>query len=325
MALFRSFSFRIRVVVFLGCLKGGLRRATMVIVRYFLNSLIDANGGEPFMWVGVIAALNIVTFLTHGCLYYATMKLGWMWKMSVTGYIYKKLFELKSSQLYGGVMGSLGTGKLVNLISNDVARFEEFAVFGSFVYVSVLEVVGVLVVLAVIMNWPSAIAGVGTTVIFLPLQIFLGGVFARIRSRTAASTDKRVRFISEVIEGMSTVKSYGWEVPFFTTINEARGSELASIALSQYIKAVNLGLYCFGPSVATFATFSVFWGTGGTLEIPIVFFGISMLLLLRETVGRNFSRGIVVIVVIVAIGIVCINTTSLSCIVSFTVCVFIIV
>jgi ABC-type multidrug transport system fused ATPase/permease subunit len=289
-ALFTNFKLRIAVVFALALFKGALRIASIVVLKYFLHSLLVNDGGEPFMWVGILAALNFVIFLTHGVLYYATMKLGWIWKMAVTGFVYNKLFDLKSSQLYAGTSGSLGTGKLVNMISNDVARLEEFAVYAPYVVISVLEGIGVLVILAVFLNIPSAFAGVGVSLLFIPLQMYLGGVYARVRTKTAAATDQRVRFISEVIEGISSVKCFGWEVPFIANIGLIRSTELQNIVKSQYVKSVNMAIYCFGPSIANFATFVVYWRTGGVLTIPIVFFGISMLLSLRETFGRSISR-----------------------------------
>jgi ABC-type multidrug transport system fused ATPase/permease subunit len=292
MALMVNFKFRISVVMVLALFKGGLRIGSIVLLKLLLNSLIVSNGGEPFMWVGIIAAFNILIFITHGILYYATMKLGWIWKMAATGFVYNNLFELKSSQLFAGANGSLGTGKLVNLISNDVGRLEEFCVFAPYAIISVLEGIGVLVVLAVFLNVESAFAGVGVSLLFLPIQTYLGGVYARIRSRTAEATDKRVRFISEVIEGISSVKCFGWEIPFISNIGRIRKTELNNIVKSQYVKAVNMALYCFGPAVANFATFAVYWRTGGELTIPLVFFGISMLQSLRETFGRAFSRAI---------------------------------
>jgi len=51
------------------------------------------------------------------------------------------------------------TGRMVNLISNDVSRFEEFAVMACFSWEAFLEVALVLLSLIYILNWPSAIAG----------------------------------------------------------------------------------------------------------------------------------------------------------------------
>jgi ABC-type multidrug transport system fused ATPase/permease subunit len=113
-----------------------------------------------------------------------------------------------------------------------------------------------------------------------------------MRARTAYQTDQRVRHISEIIDGIATVKSYAWEIPFFRLLSELRAKEVSCINKSFQVRAVNLGLYYCSPPVAAFATFSVFWATGGTLTLPIVFSTLSLLLNLRTSIGRQWTRSI---------------------------------
>jgi len=51
--------------------------------------------------------------------------MGWNWKNASTALVHLKLLHLDSGVLQSS--GS-GTGMMVNLISNDVSRFEEFAI-----------------------------------------------------------------------------------------------------------------------------------------------------------------------------------------------------
>ncbi|KAJ8601945.1 hypothetical protein CTAYLR_004468 [Chrysophaeum taylorii] len=53
-------------------------------------------------------------------------------------------------------------------------------------------------------------------------QFVLGIGFERLRHRTAAATDRRVRLTSEVIGGSVTVKMFGWQRPFFGAITGFR-------------------------------------------------------------------------------------------------------
>jgi ABC-type transport system involved in cytochrome bd biosynthesis fused ATPase/permease subunit len=124
------------------------------------------------------------------------MRLGWNWKSATTALIYKSLFNLRAESL-----GAAGTGKMVNLISNDVGRFEDYSVFMIFFPVSLLEALAVMVYLIYQLNVASAVAAVGLTALLIPVQLHLAKLFAKIRSKTAAETDKRVRHVSEVIDG----------------------------------------------------------------------------------------------------------------------------
>ena len=98
---------------------------------------------------------------------------------------------------------------------------------------ALLAVVAVLIELIFILDVPSAFAGVGTAIIMLPLMMYFAKLFAKYRNQTAASTDSRVRYISEVIEGIASVKSYAWETAFFQMIRKLRAQETKYIARSQ--------------------------------------------------------------------------------------------
>jgi ABC-type multidrug transport system fused ATPase/permease subunit len=123
-------------------------------------------------------------------------------------------------------------------------------------------------------------------------MIWIAGKFAKYRSQTAAATDQRVRYVSELIDGIATVKSYGWETPFFLMIRKLRATETQNIAASQFLKAVNQGIMFSIPTVAAFATFAVYWGNGGILSIPKVFATLSLLQVLRMTIGAYWLKSI---------------------------------
>jgi ATP-binding cassette subfamily C (CFTR/MRP) protein 4 len=258
-----------------------------------LDALVRGDAGKAYTWAGVLSAINIIQVFIHHVLFFFTMRLGVNWKQSVISLIYSRLFYLNSSSLTGSSKsGKLGTGKLVNMISNDVYKYEEFSVFGFFTWVSLLDLVAILILLIFSLNIAAGFAGAGMSLLFIPIQVYIAKQFAVKRRATGAATDQRVRFISEVIDGVSTVKSYAWENPFYALIGSFRIKEMSSIRKAQHLRSVNLALYYFTPPVAAFATFSVYWATGGELRLPTVFSTTALLLQLRQSIGRHWTRGI---------------------------------
>ena len=163
---------------------------------------------------------------------------------------------------------------------------------GCYTWESIFEAAMVFVVLVYFLDVVSAIAGVGSTLLFVPALVYLAKRFAYYRSQTAQATDSRVRHISEVIDGIASVKSYVWENPFIQLIEKFRAKEEAFIAQSQILRAVNQGLIFSIPSVSSFATFAVFWSRGGQLTIPVIFATLSLLQVLRHSMGRLWTRSI---------------------------------
>ncbi len=155
-----------------------------------------------------------------------------------------------------------------------------------------LEVVAILIILVFTLNVASAFAGVGCSILLMPVMIQIAKNFAKFRSLTAAATDQRVRYICELIDGIASVKSYAWETPFFCLIRKLRSAETKNIDKSQSLRAVNQGVMFSTASVAAFATFAVYWGIGGHLTIPKVFATLSLLSVLRMTIGASWVRSI---------------------------------
>ena len=99
----------------------------------------------------------------------------------------------------------------------------------------------------------------------------------QVKHLTSRQSDSRIRKMSEVINGMSSVKSYGWEIPFFKTIQDMRNMECKHLARVNTYRALTGNVYFSSLSVASFASFSVYWATGGKLTVATVFSTLSLL------------------------------------------------
>jgi ABC-type multidrug transport system fused ATPase/permease subunit len=142
------------------------------------------------------------------------------------------------------------------------------------------------------LNFLSGLAAVGLSFLILPVQTQIAKRFAIMRRETASKTDSRVRHMSEIINGITSVKGYGWEQPFSQLILDIRNSELKNVLSAQRLRAINYCLYFCSPHIASFATFMVFFAMGGTLTLSKVFTTLSYLQILRLDIGRFFTRGI---------------------------------
>ena len=107
---------------------------------------------------------------------------------------------------------------------------------------------------------------------------------------SAKEADSRIRHTSEIIEGIVSVKSFGWEKPFMDLIGSFRSKEAQYINRSQILRGIFQGIYFCGSAVNNFATFSVIWATGQTITIPLVFSTLTMLAVLRNSVNRQWTR-----------------------------------
>jgi hypothetical protein len=99
----------------------------------------------------------------------------------------------KLLRLNGATLGHLSSGQVVNLVSNDVRRFDDFGPFWVFTWAGPLESLIVLIMIGLEIGWVPAICGVGTLLLLVPVQASLGSTIAALRTRAAGFTDERVR------------------------------------------------------------------------------------------------------------------------------------
>lgn len=290
-ALAKTQSFVFALTAILTFLEGAFRVTTPIFLGMFLNDLQDEDSPTKniFLLALVLSILNICQTFTHHVVFYYTMRLGYTFRTSTIGMIFNHLFTLPGSALDSS---SVDTGKLINLISNDVQRFEEAAVFFHFLWASLLESFTILVLLSIQLNMVSGLAGVGMTVLAIPVQLKVAKELSKRRGKVARSTDSRVKFMSEVITGISSVKSFAWEGSFVTTLQSIRLTEVNYMKFSLVLKSINYALYFCSPHVASFTTFMTFVALGGTLTLPKVFTVMSLLQVLRLVIGRAWTRAI---------------------------------
>ena len=64
--------------------------------------------------------------------------------------------------------------------------------------------------------------GVVLLVMAVPLQTWVGKQFGKLRVRTAGKTDRRIRLMNEIVNGMKVIKMYTWEKAFTELVADAR-------------------------------------------------------------------------------------------------------
>ena len=63
------------------------------------------------------------------------------------------------------------SGQVVNLVSNDVRRFDDMGPYSMHIWAGPLEVICVLVMVGSQLTFPAAIAGIATLLLLIPFQV----------------------------------------------------------------------------------------------------------------------------------------------------------
>ncbi|XP_076004915.1 ATP-binding cassette sub-family C member 4-like isoform X2 [Genypterus blacodes] len=188
-------------------------------------------------------------------------------------------------------MGKTTTGQIVNLLSNDVIRFDDVTIFLHFLWVGPLQAAVVVGLLWVEIG-PSCLAGMVILMFLMPTQTMFGRLFSKFRSKTAALTDNRIRTMNEVVSGMRIIKMYAWEKPFAALVSEVRSKEISKIMMSSYLRGLNMGSFFCASKIILFVTFTLYVLLGNTISASRVFVTVSLYSAVRLTVTLFFPAAI---------------------------------
>eukprot|EP00889_Picochlorum_renovo_P005611 jgi/Picre1/32641/NNA_007987.t1 len=164
---------------------------------------------------------------------------------------------IQRRRLNGRALADVTSGKIINLASNDVRRFDEAGTFAVFLFVGPLELIAVLVLVGIRLGFLAAVAGVASQLMLIPLQSILARYIGKLRASTAKETDERVRLTGEAISGITSFKMLTWEKPLFDEILKVRQREQSFIRKMNMIRAMNMALTFAITPLVSFTTFVV--------------------------------------------------------------------
>ena len=90
------------------------------------------------------------------------------------------ILSFQALSLHNSAFAKTTTGQIVNLMSNDVVRFDQAPLFLHYLWIGPLQAVAVLALLWYKIG-PSSLAGFGVLLILIPVQGSMGRLFSKLR------------------------------------------------------------------------------------------------------------------------------------------------
>ncbi|KAM7066573.1 ATP-binding cassette sub-family C member 4 isoform 2-T2 [Acridotheres tristis] len=258
------------------------------IINYFENE--DASDelalNFAYCYAGALSVCTLVLAIMHHLYFYHVQRAGMKLRVAMCHMIYRKALRLSNV-----AMAKTTTGQIVNLLSNDVNKFDQVTIFLHFLWAGPLQAIAVTVLLWMEIG-PSCLAGMAVLIILLPVQTCIGRLFSSLRSKTAALTDVRIRTMNEVISGMKIIKMYAWEKSFAELVNGLRRKEIAMVMKSSYLRGLNLASFFVASKITVFMTFMAYVLLGNVISASKVFVAVSLYGAVRLTVTLFFPSAV---------------------------------
>lgn len=277
----------------LGCIQFFNDIVVRLTQPLFLGWLLDyfsvgstTTREAAFGYAGALVLLSALTALTVNQFVLGSFTNGMKVRLATCSLIYRKSLRLSST-----VLGNTSVGKVVNLLSNDVARFDIVSVFLHSMWLAPLLTIIVGVLLYREVGIPGII-GMAVIAIVTPIQSYTGKLSSIFRLQTALRTDERVRLMDEIISGIQVIKLYAWEKSFKKLIYFARDKELEVIKKSSYVRALYMTFMLFTTRSALFCTMMAIVVLGDDLTASKVFVISSYFAIMANVMSQMFVRGI---------------------------------
>ncbi|EFA04298.2 putative multidrug resistance-associated protein lethal(2)03659-like Protein [Tribolium castaneum] len=258
----------------------------MRIFKYWRHDQSPIQLGEAYFFAsGIIFCSLVNVAMIHPCMM-AVMHIGMKMRVACCSLIYRKTLRLDLVSLAGPTVGNV-----VNLMSNDVNRFDLSVLYFHYLWIAPLQMIFFLLIMYKEIE-VAAVVGISAILCVIPLQAWFGNRTSRFRLKTGARTDERVRQMNEIIQGMQVIKMYTWEYAFAQQIHELRSLEIQVLKQTSYIRGAILSFIMFTTRLAVFLTVVAIVLRKRTITAERVFVIASFYQILRQTMTLFFPYAI---------------------------------
>eukprot|EP00178_Gracilaria_changii_P005265 TRINITY_DN1862_c0_g1_i1.p1 TRINITY_DN1862_c0_g1~~TRINITY_DN1862_c0_g1_i1.p1 ORF type:complete len:1372 (+),score=202.17 TRINITY_DN1862_c0_g1_i1:5348-9463(+) len=263
--------------------------AMQLVQPVFVNRLLEFlqqknTDNPPSNSVGVAWSLGLfisplIKTLVENHYFMRTMRGGMRVRSGLQGTLYDKSLRMSPS-----ARATSSLGEIVNLMQLDTQRIGDFFQFFHVLWSAPIQILGAVALLYHYIG-VSAIIGLIVTLASLPLQGKLLAAQLKLRKAGIGITDRRVKLMNEILQGIKAVKFYAWEEPFAAAVDKERVQEVKKFSRTIWLRSAFMAIMMVMPILVGVITFSFFSGVfKRDLNPAIVFTGITLLNQLRAPI-----------------------------------------
>lgn len=203
------------------------------------------------MYAAILGLATGCAAMMHHSFFWSAWHHGMEFRHALTALVMRKILRTSVSGLRRA-----GSGKVVNIVSQDLERLQRVATMVAFLWMGPPEIIAIAVVLYLQVG-AAAFAGLAALALLVPLQGVFARLFGSLRASAASLQDKRVQLARNVIAGIRMLKVFAWEGPMARRIAGVRAQEVEKIASASVLRAMNEALFGSMNTIVAAATFLV--------------------------------------------------------------------
>ncbi|XP_065361821.1 probable multidrug resistance-associated protein lethal(2)03659 [Calliphora vicina] len=256
------------------------------LVSFFAAGQTNVSENQAFAYAAGIVLCYLLVVMTMQPYFFYACKTGTRIRVALAGLIYRKCLQISKNSSDDGLRG-----RAINILANDLSVFDAALNFLQDWWKGPTEclIIGYLMYCEI--GW-AAVVGISFLLAFIPLQAWGAKKGAGYKQKTAECTDKRVKLMNEIIQGIQVIKMYAWEKSFARVISFVRRKEVNAIKGFSYIYA---SLYCtyMISSVSIFLALISYIYFGDVLTAKKIFTISSFFTMLNESMVKFWPMSLI--------------------------------
>ncbi|KAI4502295.1 hypothetical protein M0802_002207 [Mischocyttarus mexicanus] len=254
------------------------------LLRYFRKGS-EETYQTALLYASGICIMTAISVIAINQTIFSAFHIGAKVRIAACSVVYRKALRLSQTAL-----GDTAPGKIVNLVANDVNRFDLVSIFIHHMWSAPLSALIIAYFLYTEAGY-SGLFGIAAVFVVVPIQSYTGKLSSKFRLQTAIKTDERVRLMDEIISGVQVIKMYAWEKPFCALVELARKLELRVVSKSSSIRGIYMTFNLFTTRMALYCTLISMILLRNELTAEKVFVFTSFFNILAQTMSGMFVRG----------------------------------
>ncbi|XP_056647583.1 probable multidrug resistance-associated protein lethal(2)03659 [Diorhabda sublineata] len=290
-ALFAVFKYEIIAAAFLRFFLDSIKITQPIListlVSYFRAQADDVVQSHIYICACLLVLSSFIQVICIHQNMLLVLTLGMKIRIAACALVYRKALKLTKSAI-----GVTTVGQMVNLLSNDVERFDFCCQFIHLLWLAPSEIIIAMVLLYILVG-PTGLVGCIFLLAFVPFQPYMAKLVSQYRLKTAICTDERMRLMNDIIAGIQVIKMYTWEKPFTKLVESVRRREIEQIRLISSVRAIMLALSMTLGRLSMLLCVLTYVLSGNTLNAYYVFTVASFYGFLRNSVILLFPQAVI--------------------------------
>ena len=259
------------------------------ILLYYLIMYLNSDDQETEIGICLVSGIiinSLLAILLHAKSTDTSAVIGEKVKKIVTDLISNKVLKVHNSVLCKENI----KGKFLNIVSADLGSFEDLPNITRFI--SSIFAIILCFVLVMIYFGVWGIVGLIISFAHIPIILFTMRLTQAYRINKGKISDKRMKLIENLIQGIKLIKLYAWEAPYLKLIFESKQNE--SYFEEKIINIVSIFIvFCqAGLGLVLFVSLTLNVTFGNELKSSEVFFLLSIFAFTQARAVNGAINGI---------------------------------